>query len=489
MNTQNNYLEPLANDNEETLRLLNIRSIRVTRLILTEAGIYNTFYERPYETEVNYNVQEALNAFYNNDIKNNGYDSKVSAMSLNSAAPNLVVPSAIPKAAIAIPNGWNTPRFRFMLEVEVEAMSTMVYFIQGYSDYMDLSHNGLIDPNMTMYINSIISVSRTYMNDGGIRDIVVSNDNVIYNASDIQTADHHYTIRPMDVFNGIESSYIGNYNDESFSTGNSNYVDTRSRVTNMTSVSSRSNNVGSQYASSLINATLTSRNLTDIGSSSSDMFSKAKSIVGENNLFTNPIIRLLAMGNDKMIVNNFRFDDLNNIDPSVVSKTNVINATQGSMNGLNMGSYTETWDKTDTESVAATMLSNGVTFLMSKYLLGKIDFSITNKTLDGSYAIFIAGCKSFINGDTMKYIEAFKDAVIHELMPTITNNNCLQVEINIRADVYKDVWVAISVNDGPTIEYASPSFCDSLTTPIITTNEQSYYGIVSDFESVLSQFD
>ncbi len=493
-------------DKVSTLDLLNVRHIKVNRLVMVKAGVYNTQYHRPYEMYVDNSVQDSLHECYRSSTVQSGFNTKVTNVDLNNVVPNLVMPSATPGQAVSIPNGWQTPRFRFMLEVEVESNATLVYFIQGYSDFIDTSHTGLIDPNMLMYINSITTVSRHYNVMGAPTDVVISSDNLIYNEGDPidgfngwddntlwNNTNHQsndaYTTRPVDILSGIEKSYVMNYAAEDLNLDDSAFIDTRAKVTGLPISSARSNNSGSTFTSDIINASITSKNLVGLTSSAEDTLAKAKSIAGETVLSRNPIIRILAMGESQLVVKEFKFGDLVNLDDTVNERVNVIDSSYGNVVELNAVEYTDTWDKSNMESVAATVVSSNVSYLMSKYLIGKIDFSITNKTLDGSYATFIGAHKSFINNNGIKNIEAFKQAVEIELMPVITNNNVLQIELNVKADLYRDVWVSIAINGGITTEFASPTFCDSLASPIIATNQNSYNGLVSDFETIINQFE
>ena len=56
----------------------------------------------------------------------------------------------------------------------------------------------------------------------------------------------------------------------------------------------------------------------------------------------------------------------------------------------------------------------------------------------------------------------------------------------MHADLFGDTFISLSLNGGPMIPYNTPSFCDSLLTPVITGNREDFHKISSDFETMFN---
>ena len=489
MNDNYNFNDNSLVPNISDLATVGITSLRFNRLILTLAGTYNQMYNRPFELDVSGMSLNSLGNVIENSINGSGYKSNIDPVDIAKSVPSMLRPSTVPTSEVNIQNGWNEERYRYILEVEVEIRgSHIVYFLQGYTEFSDPTYSGLIDPHMSFYINSIVSVTRTYLPNGQIRDIIHENDNILFredNQDPVGAPNSNYTIRPNDIFTGLESSYVGANISDNYMVGDDSIVDTRCILRNNPKPSNRGNLLPSNYLASVINAQTVSQNIMDIGASSEDMMAKAKSITGETNLATNPFIRLLAMNRRQVVVNTFTVNDLAEIDESIKSVINVVAHSNNGAQMLHRESMSEYMDGSNIETIIATIIGNSIPAIMSKYLLGNIELTSTNKTIDGRPATMVGRAMSLINADVTEYVNRFISAFELETMNEISNGNILQVEVSVKADLYRDVLISVSVNDGPYIDYAIPVFCDSLISPVVADNANTYFGLVDGFDSLL----
>jgi hypothetical protein len=53
-------------------------------------------------------------------------------------------------------------------------------------------------------------------------------------------------------------------------------------------------------------------------------------------------------------------------------------------------------------------------------------------------------------------------------------------------DLLGEIWIQLSLNGEPPIDFVYPSFCDSLLAPIQTYNEKIADGIALDFQNLMS---
>ena len=109
---------------------------------------------------------------------------KLSEMDIASNVPTAMKLSDMPTKQTQIVNGWSERRYRFILTVSQYRQDNSVFksYIQGYTDYSDMSFSGMVDPNITMIINSIINTISTVNPATQIPNTRVhSSFNVIYN--------------------------------------------------------------------------------------------------------------------------------------------------------------------------------------------------------------------------------------------------------------------------------------------------------------------
>jgi hypothetical protein len=70
-----------------------------------------------------------------------------------------IAPSTEAQGFIGVQNGWDNTRVIFMMEIE-EINLGQSCVIMGYADKLDLSHGGLLDPELKLFINSTITLQR-----------------------------------------------------------------------------------------------------------------------------------------------------------------------------------------------------------------------------------------------------------------------------------------------------------------------------------------
>lgn len=466
-----------------------MNNIRIAKLIMQETGTYNPMYQRPYETHVSTDI---FNSIVQKVEQANG--AEITGTTLAGVASAIVAPTAHHNGEINIPLGWTERRIRFILEAHVTTRmgSEMVFYFQGFTSHLGVGNNGAIDPNMIFYINSFIRVTRMqkYTQVGLInRDVITDSANVI-NGQIIRDGQYSANqdamlMRPQDIFAGMQSAYIRDaYN---YHNNNQNIHDTRLFLTGSVR-SKKSNNLPCNYVGKIVDSYNASLNNSFSTADTKDAYSQAREFTNEENLNQNEFLVALSRAKGMPDSTNFKLSDLLRIDPNVNAVTNYI--TLGPARAqAHFAGQTSFWNASDRETLVATILSNSVPAIMMECMISKIYFSSTNHDYTGTMNTVIADVKSLTDADMSSNYEQFKRRFEREVMFDITYGGQDLYMVTINADLFGDTYITLKIGNGPETVFNTPSFCDGLMTPVVTTNKDSYYGAINDFDHLMNNIN
>lgn len=477
-----------------------IKSINVAKLVLQETGTYNPMYFRPYETHVDGYTMDAVNTRLERSPANLADPNIFSGL-----ASNIISPSATVGPQISIPYGWTERRMRFILEVSVKATlgTEMVYYFQGYTTHLGISQSNYIDPNMEFIINSFIRVSRLQRyGANGIEyvDKIVESAQVVNGQIMTQYIGEQipgmetgvYGIRPQDVFTGIASNHLKNSYEYMGNAGRGNvFLETRLRKDEAL-CSSRANGLPSSYISNLVNSYQISTKNQEFGQGIENVYDTAirGSLAYDPFLKENYFLRALAnirgIGTPDKMRPVFTLNELSAIDPNVQNVTNVFSLGHTARAGLMQAGQHAYWNGADRESVVATILSNAVPAIMMDLMITKIHFRSTNHDISGRTNTAIIDGKSVTNADLSQNFAMFLHRLEKEVLFDITFGNQELYMLEMSVDIFGDSMISIGLGNNPMTSFGTPSFCDSLSTPVATVNKTGFDAICHDFETMFS---
>lgn len=462
--------------------------IHVVRLIVQETGRYDQQYSRPYQAVANSEVLDTLGRRID-EVTRTNHSMKINGSVISGLSGGLIVPSASWERELAIPYGWGEQRLRFMLEVHVEtALSTELYYFQGYTEYLGVSLQGSIDPDMAFYINSYMRVTR--MPDmsapglGRYMDIITETAQVIdgrYHSTN-SNANAVFGLRPEDVFTGVQSAYL---TDVYKGLNEGSVIDTRVNRSRDIFQSRRNNAIPSNYLGRVIENYRTANALIDFGQGSDDIYSRAIQSSYEDTPYANPFIRALSENRFSEGVTHFSMNDLCRMDPNTPN-VSVYN-TVGQGVRLHQTGDAESWMGATLEVQLATIIANSVNAMMVENMLISVAFTSTNMTMDAQLDTRIISGQGVTTVDMRQYFQNFMTRFEQEVMPDITKMNTIPVAIMVEANLNGDTKIDLSLDGGPYVPFISPSFCDSLLAPIVTTTQNDYYNLLNGFESIVNR--
>lgn len=467
-----------------------MNEIRIAKLIMQETGTYNPMFQRPYETHV---TQDIFNNIVQKVEETRG--AEITGATLAGVASALVTPTAHHNGEIAIPYGWTERRIRFILEAHVKTRfgSEMVFYFQGFTSHLGASHSGhSFDLEMEFYINSFIRVTRMqkYSPVGMINRDVITDAASIVNGQFMRNDQFNnqqniMMMRPQDIFTGMQSAYIRDaYN---YHNNSQDIHDTRLFLTGSVR-SKKSNNLPCNYVGKIIDSYQASLVNSFSTADSKDAYSQARDYTNEENLNQNEFLAALGRVKGMANVTSFKLPDLLRIDPNVEKVINYI--TLGPARAqLHQAGQTAYWNASDRETLIATILSNAVPAIMMECMISKIYFSSTNHDFSGAMTTVIGNVMSLTDTDMTSNYEMFKRRFEREVMYDITYGGQDLYMVTIDADLFGDTYITLSIGGNPEIRFNTPSFCDGLMTPVMTTNQQNYYGTINDFDHLMNNIN
>lgn len=476
----------------------------VVKSIFVESGTYQPMELRTYETQFTDGAIEKFN------MATNG-GTNIGKNALANIAADIITPASAPSASLTIDEGWGTNRFTFVIEIkmpghDLQHGGTSVV-LTGYTNYTDVSLSNHFDPNMRLYFNSsnIINEITTRLANGQIAKRRILKDsshllgasvirnitpyapaagmvpNNIYPAPMNITSNQVFWMTPKSVVDEMSNQYH-----QKSMYDNTTILDYR-RVSNPLDVvrSRRDNTVTSSYLSGILSS-VTNESGKALGTTDDELvaLSEAAYSLQEMSNYSDPIITRLITMSDFMISGFVTWGTMCQIFPGLNEKT-LYTERKSAVLTSNIptpdANYTEHWRGLNYETQIANAISQLVPALMTSCLIGNLSFTFTNDNPTLSPEVQIFNGNALIDGValsglTNRFIHRFNN----EVVPIITNQNRSLVTLLVHSNIGAETQINVSYENGPTITYCAPTFCDAMYSPIIAPYEHTLSHISSD---------
>lgn len=469
--------------------------MRIDRLIMARGEKFPDQYRRPYETVA---TGETVNNIVNRLEQLSSVPGNVTATMLGNAAAGFVHPSAEVESKIYIPNGWQTQRFYYCMEVSfISPMGTQRQLIQGYSDHADVSHNGTLDPRTIFVINSIINIGVHRERQNGQLVTYQTVNDAVHVLTDHQYGnyDNAYAnnnkllaMRPSDLFHNMS---LREQNEDYVTEGMS--LSTRNLVTGQPKASSRRHALPGEYAGRVLSGYGMGVTENHFGASPSEHFNTAMTHVAEgvftNNKFMTVIQNAKGMGAHHFS-DQFTWSDLLRVDPTVDDRTVIM--VPGEAQRLTAASpfqfdasYSADWGGRQLTDIAASILSSGIPGLIVGAGLCTVHFTATNH-YNGQPMFAFVDVKGIVEQSVVEALPNLQNRIMQELIAPISMNGELSFDIEVRCDLYYSTTISIrNLGDYGQVDYVAPTFADALTAPVITTSSNRMNNISQDFQNLV----
>lgn len=467
-------------------------TVEIRRLLLQETGTYSTQFLRPYQIPTE---GRALDGFADrinrigervNEVAGHDPMQEIGSRFLAGMSSGLLIPEAGYERKIIIPNGWDTPRLRFVMEVAVGRNSNRVFYFQGYSEHADISLSGHIDENMLFFINSFVEVvqnpdplTRATHNRVIRSGHLVDGRLQVSNALDDDG--HLFGLRPYDIFKGMNASNTMS----ALSYENHSYTAAGIDLSTTSFASNRSNNIPSSYLSKMVNSQRQAAAMASIGRDNTGIYGTAMQNSYENGPYENPFLRALADHNGRInAATRFTLSDLVSLDPNMPDP----DFSPVRQPELLPRAGQDEWHRPDMETQLASLLANSVPALMMECLLIRTEFDIHNHTLDGRPDVRPIGMPISLTGvDETPYLRQFFHRLETEIWPDLVGMDQLDLSVRMTCDLNFDSFLQIQLEGNPVVEYNIPSFCDAILIPTMTMDQRNYDGMIAGMETLVDR--
>lgn len=457
-----------------------VKNIQIVSLLMKETGTYNVQQNRPYETNMPGNIVDVLT----NRVMDSP-DRRVNASMLSGLTSTFLQPQAPAESPIQIANGWDQRRIRFILKMKCEMLggSIRMFYIQGYTDHSGVSAQGDVAPEMIFYVNSIVQTRllqvhtpmglQTYEN-------TFENSHVLFDDkfSNMRGANNLLLMRPEDVFNSLQVSHVQD------TYGGGITLDSRSMLHREAMMSRRGNGLGSNYAAKIIDGYSRATDGLALGSNQQQLFTEARRAVIENPAALDPFLSALSQITSNAVNNRFTYQQLKTIDPNVDYVTNYEVTGHTQLANMHQAGMTMNWTGSDRLTQVATIISQSIPSLMIELMLQKVYLESNNYSSGGAMDTRLITAESLTGADQTNNYIIFKNRLEQNLLADLTYGNTVTYAIKLYVDLIGDTKLSISLDGSAFYDYVTPSFCDSLMVPVVTTNPTTIGNLVHDFEQL-----
>ena len=456
----------------------------VVRFIMHETGTFDQQFRRPYQSVLDAKTMGVLKEVLHTSTK-------YQASQISGLANQIVVPQATPEAPIEIAHGWGTRRLRFFLEIQYNSQlyGSNSEYIMGYSEFSDLSINGLPDPRALFVVNSVSNVRHAMYNTGVQNQMATSvgdTSHIINNAewAGPQRVGGVELMRPADVFSIITRQDIQPEMKEM------GVFDQRVSMDSIPKKSFRGNAVASNYVSSILAGHQMAAQRGDFGASQNNTIEKARGYVVEPAIGMDFFLSTISEKRGSPLGNQFTLSDLKKLDPTFEERSLLVRLGEYANQVYSAGSAAG-WHGTDLTTQIANILSQSVPALLMETGLTMMDFQCTNMGVIGvPVKTQVNNADGFARGlDYSRNIMLFIHRFEHELFRDLSRNNMFGLAVTMTVDILGETRVRVQVEGDVPVDYVTPSFCDALMTPIITQNPNIVTGLSMDMNNAMMQLN
>lgn len=468
-----NYPQPSISN------MSRVSGLNINKLLLQRTGTYNQQYLRPFETQVDGTTLQELN-----EVLARG--NKITPNTIAGISNQIMRPTAIPECTVNIANGWDTPRFRFMLEIEYERGGIFnTELILGYTEHGDVSFNNNIDPTMKFIVNSITTArtSRIMTPSGSSNvKVVADTSHVVSNPlnQNFIAGKPKFKLRPQDVLS------VMSVNNELPEDVLNNHINFNAVTRDEPILSKRKNGVASYYASSILDGY---RVATSTGyGTESEILTEATGYVRDNMLSHVMFLQRLKSLEGSYTAA-FTYNDLMNISPDVQYVTTVVEMNHQQLSMLQNAGSTASWGTSTIETQVASIIASSLSALITEFGLIQISIASTNDNLDGQPTTHVLHANAFSTVDLSRPCEIIVAKFNNETVRDITYNNSISYSLNVNMDLLGETTISLSLNGQAPVDYVLPSFADSLIAPIVTFDRHRPNNMASSFSRIMDNLE
>lgn len=435
------------------------------------------------------------------------------ADNLAGIAGKIIQPDANFERHVNIANGWGNRRYRFVLRVGNPTQSNgAVYFYTGYTDTNEFSNmTGDFDPHMRLFFNNVIQVNQVMKPTptGYVPFVnVVECNHLIHPATlgadqaafattfnpngGFGVQNQPSSLRPLDLMYNLSAQHKANLAGQQLG---QNFIDTRPGVD--LCKSKRRNSVPSHYLSKAAEAMV--YGYTEAAQQPNaglhTAFDIATAHSEENQVYADRFFSILA--NDFGYHQNgfITWGDFNRSNPELqqTGVTFVMSHGEAQKNDIYLsdrGNFDTMVNDRRPQTMLVTQVMQSLPSVLLESLITFARIHVTNMTMDGSVLVTVTDPIPFVElpkGYLIPMIPTLEKRLRHIIFNDIANNQYVPFEMTLTIDVFGETFVMLGFNGEQPVPYSIPTYCDSMLSPIVTTNGAVLGQMSQDVNYLISQ--
>ncbi len=463
-------------------------SVEIVSMRIQQTGTFHDIYNRPFQM----NLDERAIKTVHQRLASAG-KSRITSNSFKGISAGILSPVGEVKERdrIIIPDGWNSPRCRFIMKVVVNSRlgGEDIYYFQGFSSHLGMSISGHIEPDMVWYINGFIRVQQVERStERGMEYFgIVKESAQVIDGRLVYDRDHQVDLmRTVDVYGNIQQRFEANGYAE-------NLDDYRTRLNSPgdSIFARRIDNLPGQYLSSALDTYRRNSDFLSFGVDTDNILARTQQELSSEiaMLESNPFLRQLAVVRGVDSATSFTLSDLHDIDPGcrrhgVIAGTVLDNSALAKLADHN--SYVCDWREATMEARWAVQIANSLSaIMMSNYHRG-FSGSITNMNMHQQIIILPEDSTPIAEGLPIEIYERMEENIV-DMMFELSGGGRDDFDVRLSANLYDQTEILISLYGAEERRYFVPSFADSLMTPFFTRDHAALSDLSTDMESLIQR--
>jgi len=439
-------------------------AVNIVSFVLSETAASSPMYLR------NYNLHVRPDDIFTLQDMVEGVGA-ISSIEVANSLPSLMSLDNEPQSMAVIPNGWDTKRFRFMLVTEEITGGGTVFMntYQGYTSYMDISYNNQLDPNMELYINSVIisKVSPNGYEEPVLAYTVLENHN--QDGYLVEDKELSAMLRPQDVVLSLGS-------DSRFSDYNSTVINTSSMIRSGPSASIFNNAIGPEHLAKTLNGAIDA-SLINGDNNMEHTGLNAVGIVRDPNPKSLALLKEMSRAYQTNATSVINYGQLKALYP-YIENDDVCQVLLMSQKQQGRRNDVENLGSARIESSIAQTLADGATAVAANCGIDFISFHVNPSTLSNPPVITLVHganvLSRFRSSDLSKQIRRFMSEFTYTTYNTVSECFKFRIDATITLSIASgEVYVDVSYEGYPTVQYTFHNWANSLYTPIRMSNENA----------------
>lgn len=452
--------------------------IKAEEILFTTTGTYDAPPKRSYEANVNDNL---INKVLRKSQGGRNYSSGL----LGRVSQEILKPGKA-FGQTDIIGGWGERRLRFVLVLSTKISGVeFLTYLSGYTDGVGVTSPiaaGKIhfSPDLRLYFNSVITLRKTIIVGPTGRShrysvlsnaqILSKNEESMFRYGSYELPEPNNYIRPFDVFCKLSSmAFLGDQKGI--------VADYRSGMGETIELSGRSSLNMAKYLEKVLTSHKDAVRTADIIGDMESVNFECSEEVYDGDVSENDLLGMIAMRSGYLEDGYITYGEAEKLIDGFDEKASLIGRSaleRHSATPAEKSDGFQHWFGDDETTVAATIVKDSLTSIMTECFLTKVNFLVHNDTCDGRPVFTPIGKDGFsalgagLPLDNL--YESFKSRFESLVLDGISRRGKIQYRMAVSSTLFGETRINISLNGEPNVPYVSTTFADGILSPMITSS-------------------